>query len=295
MPKNVTTLDDKLGTLLFPLNQAGIIFNFFWNYLTTLKINPENGEVVISQDGKKARVKIVQTEKMGKNTGYAAFAFRGKNIKLYFGSRKELVDTILMIKNEFFNAESGWLDVKGKEVVDIGAYVGDTAIFFLLNGAKHVYGIEPYPYFYEVGRKNVAINGMGSKITMVNAGVASKGGKVMIDTQSREFSGKSFKRKGNEKAIEMISLEGIVRKYGLRDAALKIDCEGHEYDIMIKAKNAVLRRFSEIEIEYHYGYLNLEKKLIGAGFSVEHHKPVKKFNFGTKSVMVNGFIHAKRI
>ena len=46
------------------------------------------------------------------------------------------------------------LDVSNKDVVDVGAALGDTAIYFALKGAKHVYAFEPYPYSYNIAKKN---------------------------------------------------------------------------------------------------------------------------------------------
>jgi len=37
------------------------------------------------------------------------------------------------------------VDVKGKVVVDVGAHIGDSTIYFALKGAKRVFAIEPHP------------------------------------------------------------------------------------------------------------------------------------------------------
>jgi len=36
-----------------------------------------------------------------------------------------------------------WLDVKGKRVLDVGASIGDTAVYFALRGAREVVAFEP--------------------------------------------------------------------------------------------------------------------------------------------------------
>ena len=55
-------------------------------------------------------------------------------------------DIIWLINENFIKEQYKWLDVEGKNVVDVGANIGDTAIYFALKGAKHVYAFEPYPY-----------------------------------------------------------------------------------------------------------------------------------------------------
>jgi len=47
------------------------------------------------------------------------------------------------------------VDVKNKSVVDIGAFVGDTAIYFAIKGAEKVIAIEPHPGAYEELAENI--------------------------------------------------------------------------------------------------------------------------------------------
>ena len=49
------------------------------------------------------------------------------------------------IVNTFFKKDYGKIIVNEKTVLDIGANIGDTGIFYALNGAKKVIGIEPFP------------------------------------------------------------------------------------------------------------------------------------------------------
>ncbi len=46
--------------------------------------------------------------------------------------------------------EKKWdfLNVQDKSVLDIGAFVGDSSIYFILKGAKKVYAIEPHTSVY---------------------------------------------------------------------------------------------------------------------------------------------------
>jgi len=72
-------------------------------------------------------------------------------------------------------------NVKDRVVVDIGAYVGDSAIYFALKGAKKVIAIEPHPGAYAEMLDNIRLNKLESVIIPVNAGLASKPGKVCVE------------------------------------------------------------------------------------------------------------------
>ena len=61
-----------------------------------------------------------------------------------------------------------FLNVKNKIVIDIGANIADSAIYFVLNGAKQVIALEPFSYSYKYAVENIKINNMEDKILMFN-------------------------------------------------------------------------------------------------------------------------------
>jgi hypothetical protein len=76
---------------------------------------------------------------------YFAFNFEGKRFKFYCGRQARTLSTFAVIE-EFLSNQYGWLVSNGCSVVDIGASVGDTPIYFAAKGAAHVYAFEPYPF-----------------------------------------------------------------------------------------------------------------------------------------------------
>lgn len=79
------------------------------------------------------------------------------------------------------------------------------------------------------------------------------------------------------KEIQIYSLRTLVSKFEVKDAILKMDCEGYEYNLLDEDEE-ILRRFRMIQIEYHYGYEKLEEKLKKAGFKVKHTEPINFYN-----------------
>jgi hypothetical protein len=77
--------------------------------------------------------------------------------------------------------------------------------------------------------------------------------------------------------ISVLSLEKIILNHKIsNNSILKIDCEGCEYDIILKSHKEIFKKFSHIVIEYHDGYKNLEKKLKMFGFKTFHSRPVNR-------------------
>jgi len=180
-----------------------------------------------------------------------------------------------------------WLDVKGKDVIDIGANIGDSAIYFALKGAKHVYAFEPYPYSYSIAKKNIKLNHLENKITLLNEG-CGKSGSIAIKEDYKNTVGTDLKNFKEGKKIKIENLNEIVKRFNLTHSALKVDCEGCEYDLILSASDDALHAFDQIIMEYHYGYRNLVKRLRQAEFKVKYSLP--KYSHGVEAGDSNRYL-----
>ncbi|MDE1856892.1 MAG: FkbM family methyltransferase [Candidatus Micrarchaeota archaeon] len=178
-------------------------------------------------------------------------------------------------------------DVRGKTVVDIGASIGDTAVYFALRGARMVYAFEPYPYSCSIAKRNIGRNGVGKRVKLINAGGSSRSGSVIVDPKFRNTVDDKLRSFPSGVRVPLYPLDEICRIAKDDDAVLKIDCEGCEYEIILNSSNKTLRKFSTIMLEYHNGYVDLERKLVDAGFEVSHTGPA----FVYDSAADGGFLY----
>lgn len=231
-----------------------------------------------------------------KNKKIIKFKFKSKPVHLFYDSDKQLSNTIGMVREQFLEEQYKWLNVKGKDVIDIGANIGDSAIYFALNGAKHVYAFEPYPYSYKIASNNIKLNKLNKRITLLNEGCSDKEGGINIKTDYQNFGGTDLKEFNKGTKINLTTLKSIINRFNIKSPAiLKIDCEGCEYSVLLNANNSDLKKFEQIQIEYHYGYLNLKKKLIDAGFEVKNNNPKQTFNkLADNKELFIGLIYAKK-
>ena len=99
--------------------------------------------------------------------------------------------------------------------------------------------------------------------------------------------------------IEQVSLRNIVDTYKIKNAVLKIDIEGFEYEIFENIEKNVLRKFEYLLIEYHYGPENIEKIIKKFGYTFFRTGPtdvyVEHLNDDENKKMKTGHIIAKRI
>ena len=139
--------------------------------------------------------------------------------------------------------------LKEKVVVDIGGNIGDSGIYFAINGAKKVISLEPYPYLFDIATKNIIKNDLVHQVELVNAGYG-RDDTIGIDVSFVPDNSSSLKINPNGPKINTVSLKTLVKRYHLEDALLKMDCEGCEYNIVNESID-ILRKFNKMIIEYH--------------------------------------------
>ena len=144
-----------------------------------------------------------------------------------------------------------FLNVKDKNVLDIGAFIGDSSIYFILKGAKKVYAIEPHPDAHNEMLENIKLNNMEDKIIPINMGINYCNNYITINTKDVVHVAFSIFN-SNNKGIKVPAgkLSDIIDKYNIDAQVLKMDCEGCEYDIILKDYNTI-KEFDEIGFEYH--------------------------------------------
>lgn len=159
--------------------------------------------------------------------------------------------------NIFFNGEYDFLEVDGWDVVDIGGNIADSSIYFVSKGANRVVSLEPNNQVYKLAVKNISSNNFSDKIQMLNTACCGSHENMTNSSQLRSH----------------ITLDDIVSFYNIQRGLLKVDCEGCEYDVILSSDSNCLSRFERIQIEYHYGYKNLKRKLESCGFHTRITEP----------------------
>ena len=187
--------------------------------------------------------------------------WKGRNV---FFTNSEFGDIVAVFAYERYSIVS----VKNKIVIDIGAAIGDSAIYFAINSAKAVIAVEPFPKNIEIAEKNIKINNMSDKISLIHGAISNKKGKMRIDENAVGPGTRTLSNKINGTEIQTFSLKDIIPE-NEKDMILKIDCEGCEYQIILETEDEILLKFQTIMLEYHFGYQNLKLKLESIGFDVK--------------------------
>jgi FkbM family methyltransferase len=173
--------------------------------------------------------------------------------RLWFNGNVRFKHMRCTIFQVFNDGDYEQLNVKGRVVIDVGAYIGDSAIYFALKGARKVIAIEPHPGAYAEMLDNIKLNNMENVIIPINAGLASKPGKVCFENANINIASIIYHRPGDcPITVPAVTLCDLMNRFGIdpNDAVLKMDCEGCEFDVVLNDYEHV-RLFRELILEYH--------------------------------------------
>jgi FkbM family methyltransferase len=186
--------------------------------------------------------------------------------KLNIQLRGSIAD-VLGVIYEMENDDRYYWDanVEGKVVIDVGAFIGDSPLFFVARGARAVYAFEPSRPHYEIAMANV--NHLGNVFLMdYGLGLADEDA-ILIGEGMEKRIGKGEGEKVRIRGFSTIVSE-IIQKEG-RIGLLKIDCEGCEWQIARRMDKNLFDKIDAVYIEIHGPkQLELVKNFEDMGFEL---------------------------
>lgn len=139
----------------------------------------------------------------------------------------------------FFEGHYSMLDVRNRTVIDIGSSVGDSPIYFLRSGAKKVIGFEPDRSAFELAEENLRLNGLSDRVVLHNTFATSD----KVEAVLSEVDG---------------------------DVVMKLDCEGCEFDVLLKLSRGSLQKLEQVVLEYHSFPLSIFMRMRRSGFDMRY-------------------------
>lgn len=174
--------------------------------------------------------------------------------------------------NEIFvNQYYYWLYSQAKPhttLLDIGAFIGDTAIYFAMNpNIDRIIAYEPSPNTFKILQKNIAAlpEGLRKKIEIKNIAILQEGEGYINSTDAVTGTNNVLRIVAGTPTLQATSLKEEIKE--LKNVMIKCDTEGAEYQIFKNKGN--LQNVYAIQMEYHKGVQNLSNLFQSAGMKVE--------------------------
>lgn len=144
-----------------------------------------------------------------------------------------------------------------KDIIDAGAYVGDSSVWLAQYTEKKVYAFEPF----EENCKRIPIvcdmNGIDN-VVPVSLGLSNQVGESKLYVASSEEGSGIVKRDGvsyeQERLIQTETVDQYVQEHGLRVGIIKVDVEGGERELLGGAMQTIREQKPYLIISiYHSG------------------------------------------
>jgi FkbM family methyltransferase len=158
-------------------------------------------------------------------------------------------------------------DFNNKVVLDVGGFMGETAVMFTKWGAKKIIIYEPVVENHTFIHKNVKLNRINAEIHLEGIGEADGSVTVAYEEVNQMFG--LSKSGNNTKTIKIRSAGKVIEESGADIA--KINCEGSE-TALLSVRNEILRKIPNYIIETHTQSIrnSLLRKFASAGFKASH-------------------------
>jgi FkbM family methyltransferase len=142
----------------------------------------------------------------------------------------------------------------GAIVVDIGAYIGDFALYASEELGARVFAYEPTAENFALLSENVALNSAAGRVAALQQAVGPDGHLTLnVEADNDDIHSSAYWYDGAEaRQVESVSLDTLIAEHNLdRIDLLKVDCEGGEYDILPTATDDALAKVAAVVAELH--------------------------------------------
>jgi FkbM family methyltransferase len=143
-------------------------------------------------------------------------------------------------------------ELRGKEVIDIGANIGMFTFLSLINGAKLVIAAEPVNSTFCKLATNVSHLGFSDKVILFKSAICNEFN-TLRNIALFDASGHSslYKESVLNEKVPTLTLNELLKHTSSNDIILKLDCEGAEFDIILDLTEEAASKISTIVCEIH--------------------------------------------
>lgn len=127
--------------------------------------------------------------------------------------------------------------MKNKDIIDVGACVGDSALVFQKYTDKHIYAFEPTNEGYEALQETISLNN-ATRIIPINKALGASAFEGSISVRGGGSS-MVFDNHTQMQKVEVITLDSFVRDRNIQVGFIKVDIEGFEQEFLKGAKQTI--------------------------------------------------------
>lgn len=165
----------------------------------------------------------------------------------------------IFFDNYFLDELENKSNIVQKDIIDAGAYIGDSAIVLAKYTDKVVRAFEPVSKNYENMLKTIEMNNSSEKIIPYKFGLGSVDEQCAINifeasaVASTLRAERSIHPNNKREIIQIKTLDEIVERENLKIGLIKVDIEGAEHDFLLGAMNTIKSQTPALLISIYHG------------------------------------------
>ena len=248
--------------------------NFYQKYLDLIKnLDNESVEVVIGILSKITNYNNIEdaiyfSRKESKRINDLYEEFKNKIIKIeeeLFIYEKYILPTN-QFEIEAFYGKYGMdyvknlNQVRSKNIIDAGGYIGDSAILFSDYTDKNVYSFEPFLHHYNMMLKTIELNKKNNIIPM-NMALGNENKEISLYSNGNLNMGLSIENNSKqsdinsvENKVKMATLDSYVKENNIEVGLIKTDLEGFEQPFLKGAIETIKEQKPVLIISIYHNY-----------------------------------------
>lgn len=131
--------------------------------------------------------------------------------------------------------------IKNLDVIDVGGFIGDSALIFQSFTDKNIYSFEATSHNYNLMLQTLKLNNT-NRIVPVKKGLGSEKTTMTIsilDSASSLIRDNTLYGSTQSEEIDLITLDSYVKEHNLKIGLIKVDIEGFEMEFLKGAKETI--------------------------------------------------------
>jgi FkbM family methyltransferase len=231
-------------------------------------------------DDERAQMNLIEENLDNKIIKVAQNIFAYKN---YFLDRNQFEAKCFFNQNGLCDidlAGGGGAFLKGRSILDAGAYIGDSAIVFAKYTDKKIYCFEPSKLNLEIMQKTIKLNNLENKIVPINSCLGDKNEKMCLQKDGADGVIVEINEDTkDEEIVEQITIDEFVKENNVEVGLIKTDIEGFEPNLLRGAFETIKTQKPILIISiYHNAKDFFEIKPLIESWNLGYKFKVRKYN-----------------
>ena len=148
---------------------------------------------------------------------------------------------------------------QGSVIIDVGAFIGDSALIFRKYFKNKIYSFEAMEINYEVLLKTIELNDMAEQVVPIKYALSDGKTKIYAGSKIKfQYSGFRTSSTPSGDVLQSCTLDDFIKKNNLKTGLIKVDVEGGEQSFLRGARETIVRDRPILLLSIYHSWSDLD-------------------------------------